>query len=332
VNGMPGGRASAVSVVIATAFRDATLERTLRSVAAQTLVPDEVVIVDGAPSPGAEPLIERSRKTLGLNIRFFRSSPPGAAVQRNVGVRAAAGEILVFLDDDAYPETDCFEQMVQVLDQDAERRVGGVGALIRNQPCSPPSRLAKRWFDFLADERQPSYAGMVIGPAVAIGPWPDGRQDPIRVEWLMSTCVAYRRSALSAAAFNPRFVGYSFMEDVELSLRVGRRFALVVQPRAYIFHDAQTSRFKHPYVRARMVVANRYYVMTSTLARRTLSHHARFVASLAVPQLTSLRDVRGPRAAADWLLSCGGTLVGLVETGVSALRRDGVSSEAHVGL
>jgi GT2 family glycosyltransferase len=321
-----------VSVVIATAFREDTLRTTLRALAAQQRPPDEIIVVDGAPAPGVESMVADHRDRCQQSILYLRSTRPGAAVQRNLGIDNASGDVLVFLDDDAYLEADCLEKMVGALEDDAAARIGGVGVIIRNQPCHAPSRLAKRWFDLLADEWRPSYSGMVIGPAIAIGPEPTAEPDLVRVEWLMSTCVAYRRAALPDGGFNARFAGYSYMEDVDLSLRVARQFDLVVHTGACIFHDSRPSRFKAPYVLAKMIVENRYYVMTVTLGRTTLGHHARFMVSLFVPLVMNLRGVRSGADLAAWLRSCGGTLSGLMATCGAALKRGGVATEARVGL
>src|SRR5262245_27592417 len=300
-----------VSVVIATAFRDRTLTRTLEHLARQTLKASEVVVVDGAPEPGCERIAGDCRRTLALNILYMRAAPPSAAVQRNVGVQASSGDVVVFLDDDVYLEADAIQRLVAVFENDRDRRIGGVGVLISNQLCLPPSRLAKKWFDFLADERRPSYSGMIIGPAVAIGPEPTPDPEIVPAEWLMSTCVAYRRTALPAGPFNSRFHGYSYMEDVDLSVRVARQFELVVHTGIYVYHDSQPSTFKAPYIRAKMIVQNRYYVMTVTLGRRTIGHHLRFLFAIAVPQLVSLRDVRRPDDFKIWVQSLSGTLSGL---------------------
>jgi glycogen synthase len=308
---MPPERTPFVSAVIATAFRDTTLVRTLECLHAQSAVPGQIVIVDGAPAPGVEALVTDLGGRLGLNITYLRSSPPSAAVQRNVGVAAATGDIILFLDDDAYLDADCLEKMVAVFERDNSERIGGVGVLIRNQLCPPPSPLAKRWFDFLADERKDSYGGMVIGPAIAVGPEPTSDGRIVRAEWLMSTCAAYRRAALPPGPFESRFYGYSYMEDVDLSVRVARAHELVVDTGAYVFHDSQPSHFKSPRIRARMTVQNRYYVMTRTLGRRTIGHHLKFIASLIVPQLVSLRDVHGLSQLGLWLQSLQGTVVGL---------------------
>ena len=307
-----------LSVVIATAFRDAQLRNCLRSLAAQARRPNEIVIVDGAPAPGVEALVGELAPEIAIGTRYFRTSPPSAAVQRNVGADASAGQVILFLDDDAYPEPDCLDKMMRILEGDPG--VGGVGVVISNQPCPPPSPRARRWFDFLAGEPRASYSGTVIGPAVNIGPEPttDGRV--VDVEWLNSGCTAYRREAFLAERFCPEFYGYSFMEDVDLSVRVARKWRLVVHTGAAMYHDTMPSRFKKPYARAKMSVANRYYVMTRSLGRRSAAMHARFLVFLAVSWGSSLVRSRGAREIASRFAELAGMAAGLLSVAASRLR------------
>ena len=82
-----------------------TLERTLAALEGQAYPRDlfEVVIVDD----GSETPLERPRSTL-LDIKVLRQERCGfgAARARNTGVRAAAHDILLFLDSDTLVETD----------------------------------------------------------------------------------------------------------------------------------------------------------------------------------------------------------------------------------
>ncbi len=48
----------------------------------------------------------------------------------------------------------------------------------------------------------------------------------VPVEWLNTTCTLYRREALPDPPFLSHFTGYSLMEDLALSLTVGKRWKL----------------------------------------------------------------------------------------------------------
>lgn len=60
------------------------------------------------------------------------------------------------------------------------------------------------------------------------------------------------------------------MEDVTLSLTVGKQWKLANARTARIFHDSQPGDHKSsPDVLASMSLVNRYYVMTEILGRRS---------------------------------------------------------------
>ncbi len=89
-----------ISFVIATRDRPALLARCLASVARHTREPHEVVVVDdGSCAPLQLPEADGAS---GRAVRVVRSERPlGPAGARKLGVGAARGDVLFFLDDDA---------------------------------------------------------------------------------------------------------------------------------------------------------------------------------------------------------------------------------------
>jgi hypothetical protein len=158
-----------------------------------------------------------------------------------------------------------------------------------------------------------SFAGCVLGPAVNL--LPEDREDlpeVVPVEWLNTTCTLYRREALPDPPFPEHFKGYSFMEDVTLSLTVGRRWKLANARTARIYHDSQTGSHKFdPELIAEMQVVNRHYVMTKVLGRSRISDYLKLLLfelfSLAsILKLPAGRMVFGPtlrgKVRACWLI------------------------------
>lgn len=87
-----------ISVVIPTADRPGPLHRALRSLARQTLTDFEVIVVaDGDQS--SAPVVDRWSTELRMTLLQV-ASPRGVSHARNVGLAAAAGEYVAFLDDD----------------------------------------------------------------------------------------------------------------------------------------------------------------------------------------------------------------------------------------
>lgn len=89
-----------VSVVIPTRDRPDMVLRAVRSVLAQQLPPAELLVVDDG---GASDLSRRLREiaTPGrLRLHVLRGPRRGPGAARNVGVQAARGDLVAFLDDD----------------------------------------------------------------------------------------------------------------------------------------------------------------------------------------------------------------------------------------
>lgn len=88
-----------VSVVIPTHDRPDLLREALRSVAEQSLRPDEVIVVDDGSTPAVDE--SRLKESFGPTVRVIRNEEArGLAFARNLGVEGASGEMVVHLDDD----------------------------------------------------------------------------------------------------------------------------------------------------------------------------------------------------------------------------------------
>jgi glycosyltransferase involved in cell wall biosynthesis len=88
-----------VSVIVPTRDRHDFLDRALSSIGEQTYDAIETVVVDGSTTPVSD---QRVRSSVGRpsTLRIKRGPRRGAAAARNVGITAAEGEYLAFLDDD----------------------------------------------------------------------------------------------------------------------------------------------------------------------------------------------------------------------------------------
>lgn len=86
-----------ISVIIPTYNKGGRLALTLRSFCNQTtLIPFEIILIDS----GEEPNNETERFMSELPLKVVRVENLGRASNRNAGIRAANGELLIFCDDD----------------------------------------------------------------------------------------------------------------------------------------------------------------------------------------------------------------------------------------
>lgn len=278
-----------MSALIPTRNRSQALLRTFESLALQSHQPFEMVIVDASDDQSTKEICESPISNLSTKIRYYTAVKLGAATQRNQAIAYATQDNIWLLDDDILLEPLCVERLWNALQSDP--KMGGVNAMITNQKYTPPGRISRSLFEFLYGEKLESYAGKCIGPALNL--LPEDRDDlpeVIPVEWLNTTCVLYRREALPDPLFPSHFTGYSLMEDVTLSLTVGKQWKLANARTARIFHDSQPGDHKNnEKVLSQMDLVNRHFVMTKILGRKTVADYFK----LSVLQLFAIAALFG---------------------------------------
>jgi glycosyltransferase involved in cell wall biosynthesis len=282
-----------VSALVPTLNRRVPLGRMLDSLAQQSFQPAEMIIVDASQSGETKQLCETQIPGLSTKIIYQQAQETGAATQRNQAVTSATQEVVWFLDDDVVFEDDCLKHLWEALQSD--ERLGGVNAMITNQRYFPPGRVSRNVFRLLHGRELESYAGKCIGPAFNLLPEDnEALPDCVPVEWLNTTCTLYRRAALPRPVFPAHFKGYSYLEDVALSLTVGHQWKLANARRARVFHDTQPGEYKNSTIQmAKMELVNRHYVMTQVLDRRRPSDYAKLALLEAFFAASGLISLRG---------------------------------------
>ncbi|HEX4085525.1 MAG TPA: glycosyltransferase [Chthoniobacteraceae bacterium] len=226
--------------VIATYERAGDLERMLATLAEQTLAPERVIIVDSSRSSQTREVAERMAGK--LPIHYERAEIASAAEQRNQGARLVTTPLIAFIDDDATLEKDTCAKLCAPFEHDPAEKIGGVAAREAGPGRALPGRLLWWYYRVQAGFPHPTYGGKLFGPAINCYPCytEDAADDLIPAEWLGSTCVVFRTAAFMEEKF-PAFPGYSFMEDVHLSARIGKKRGLYFHTTArYEHHDAMS--------------------------------------------------------------------------------------------
>ncbi|MFN2138108.1 MAG: glycosyltransferase family 2 protein [Candidatus Promineifilaceae bacterium] len=93
--------AAAVTVAVITRERPDDLRRCLEALLAQPDDGQEILVVDSAPETNRT---QRLAASYGERIRYLRVERRGASTARNSALAAAKGDIVLFTDDDAFPE------------------------------------------------------------------------------------------------------------------------------------------------------------------------------------------------------------------------------------
>ena len=115
-----------LSVVIPTLNRADMLASTIDRIERQTVSRDsyEVLVVNNNSSDHTQNVLEQKAASYS-NLRAFRQPKPGAAATRNVGIREATGDIVLFIDDDIFAEPNLIENHLQYHKQNTAASVVG---------------------------------------------------------------------------------------------------------------------------------------------------------------------------------------------------------------
>jgi glycosyltransferase involved in cell wall biosynthesis len=105
-----------ISVIIAAYNAADTLAQTLASVRDQTLLPDEIIVVDDGSTDQTAQIAVAALDA----IRVIRQNNRGGAAALNVGVKLATGDTLAFVDADDLWERDKLAMQARVLAEQPE--------------------------------------------------------------------------------------------------------------------------------------------------------------------------------------------------------------------
>lgn len=118
-----------ISVVVCTHNGSRTLEECLTGIGRLVYPNQEIIVVDDGSEDDTAEIARRFPVTL------IRTSSKGLSHARNVGLRAARGEIVAYLDDDAYPDPQWLQYLAASFENSAHAGIGGPNI---PPPSDPP--------------------------------------------------------------------------------------------------------------------------------------------------------------------------------------------------
>jgi glycosyltransferase involved in cell wall biosynthesis len=189
-----------LSVVIPTLNRADLLAVTIDRISNQTVSPDiyEIVVVDNGSTDRTRAVLEEKSRVY-RHLKHFRQPKPGAAATRNVGLRNARGEIVVFIDDDILAEKHLVE--THLASHQRHPRAAIIGGV-----TTPWANSRDPFLRYLRDRR-------IFNPYSITG-------GPIDFSYYHTGNVSTPRDLLvQAGGFNEEFHMYG-MEDIELGYRL----------------------------------------------------------------------------------------------------------------
>lgn len=132
------------TVVIPTHNRADLLPRALESIARQTVLPEQLIVVDDHSTDGTDDVVGKwlSERTPGFKVIFEKAPVRGVSAARNLGAKLAGTEWLAFLDSDDEWLPEKLERQFQLADK--YRLIHTQENWIRNgKPVKQPAKYLK---------------------------------------------------------------------------------------------------------------------------------------------------------------------------------------------
>jgi glycosyltransferase involved in cell wall biosynthesis len=198
-----------ISAVIAAYNAEKYIAKVLNSLLEQTMLPDEIIIVNDGSKDNTLGILREYPKKLSAGLRKkFRNvkgykiidqKNKGPAGASNAAIEAARGEIIISVDSDAILDKNFIEKAVDVLKK--HNAVGVVGGYIRT---ANPENFWARMMGYDLEYRYDHIGGKGAEKAI--------------VEHVSPNNTAYRKDIFKKAGkFNQE---YQYCQDVEFSYRV----------------------------------------------------------------------------------------------------------------
>ncbi|MFQ5812926.1 MAG: glycosyltransferase [Anaerolineae bacterium] len=190
-----------------------------------------IVVNDGSLDTIVATIADRQGVTL------LSQPQRGAAAARNLGVKQAQGDILLFTDADCIPESNWVEAMIEPF---ADQEVVGVCGVVRTRQTGLISRFIQLEYDY-------RYRNIAKHP---------------RIDFVNTGTAGYRKRVfMESGGFREYLLG---AEDAELSFRLASQgHKMVFAPEAIVYHVHPESileyaRRKYHYSYWRMIVYQRH--------------------------------------------------------------------------
>ena len=248
---------SGYDVVIATRNRPTTLENCLRHFERQSVLPNQVIVVDSSEDSNLVRSRIMTSRIADVEWRFLTSDVQSTCYQRNLGLKQATSEVVFFPDDDSVFYPNSAEAILGAYAQDAAGCVAGVGGrpVLHGPQEFAEAGHSPHFKQRVAPLRNTLESRFVPQPfntypqelwaRRSLPNWIDG-EEYRAVQTIGGYLLTLRTAIAKRLCFDEVLgygIGYALHEDMEFSMRAQMEgLVLVAAMKAPVFHDVHPGR------------------------------------------------------------------------------------------
>jgi GT2 family glycosyltransferase len=256
-----------VSVVVPTYCRVDDLSELFGSLLKQTVKPFEVIVVDDTPDDTISVLCETYKavfESVGSKLIYVKNPRMRSlTISRNLGVKLARGELIMFLDSDVILHSDYVEKILEVFGKYPNAL--GVQGWILNSGKDKLDRFSQILNKiFFLDRSAKDSCKFSEYPAILT--------KIVNCEHLSGANMTYKRAVFSEFKFDESLEKYCYMEDVLFSHSVFKKYpkGLYITPYAKCIHkSSETGRVERKELE-RLKNKHRKYVLVKLFGSKGL--------------------------------------------------------------
>ncbi|HEX6394493.1 MAG TPA: glycosyltransferase [Acidimicrobiales bacterium] len=208
-----------VSVIICTYNRAASLRNTLRALEHLAYSTFEVVVVAGPCTDQTSDVLDQYEG----KIKVVLTTERNLSASRNLGIAAATGAIVAFIDDDALPDASWLDDLIEAFSDPEVAATGGCVMDHSGHRFQALYNLADRWGDFSVG-LEPRRLDYLDHPDTPIFPYPMG-----------TNSLFVRERLVEIGGFDETYAFYLDETDVCVRL-IDRGYRVLPQFRGVVHH------------------------------------------------------------------------------------------------
>src|SRR5574344_1769771 len=201
------------TVIIPTMNRYDSLKRTLQHLVKSSVQPNEIVVVDQTQDKMLAAQIHKLCKDISDYIKYIKEEEASLTKARNIGIKNAHNDILIFMDDDVDVKEYTFENIVSIMSNDD--KISMIGGLNDNDiMCHKNSSLG---YIFGKSSYKNRYIGHVT--KAMYSRFPEHCEKLTSTQWAMGFFFVVKKSLLEKwnIYFDEHLKYYAYAEDMDLT-------------------------------------------------------------------------------------------------------------------